>query len=55
MTAGSSEDVRFGVLSLSAKNLLILPHSKADPERLFSMVRKVQTKIRRSLDPSTCL
>ena len=32
---------RFGVLCSLAKILLVLPHSNADPERLFSMVRKL--------------
>ena len=43
----------FGVLSSFAQILLVLPHSNADPERLFSMVRKVETEERRQLDPST--
>jgi len=34
------EVYRFGVLSHFAQVLLILPHSNADPEHLFSMVRK---------------
>ena len=33
--------------------LLVLPHSNADPERLFSMVRKIETVERRQLDTST--
>ena len=44
---------RFGFLSQLAKHLLILPHSNADPERLFSMVRKIETDQRKHLDPST--
>ena len=44
---------RFGTLSLLAKCLLVLPHSNADPERLFSMVRKIETDQRKRLDPST--
>ena len=44
---------RFGVLSNFAQVLLILPHSNADPERLFSMVRKIETEERGKLDPST--
>ena len=41
--------LRFGI----AKILLVLPHSNADPERLFSMVRKIETEHRKRLDPST--
>ena len=47
------DTLRFGMLSRLAKVLLILPHSNADPERLFSMVRKIETELRRNLDPST--
>ena len=35
-----------------AQILLIRPYSNADPERLFSMVRKIETEERRQLDPS---
>ena len=45
--------LRFGTLSKLAKILLVLPHSNADPERLFSMVRKIETEHRERLDPST--
>ena len=48
-----SETLRYSVLSKLAKILLILPHSNADPERLFSMVRKIETDQRKQLDPST--
>ena len=34
--------LRFGTLSKLAKILLVLPHSNADPERLFSMVTKLR-------------
>ena len=44
---------RFGILSEFAPVLLILPHLNADPERLFSMVRKIQTEERGQLDPFT--
>lgn len=47
------EVLRFGILSNLAQVLLVLPHSNADPERLFSMVRKIETEERRQLDPST--
>ena len=45
--------LRFGTLVKLAKILLVLPHSNADPERLFSMVRKIETEQRKRLDPST--
>ena len=44
---------RFGSLSKLAKILLVLSHSNVDPERLFSMVRKIETEHRRCLDPMT--
>ena len=47
------ESLRFSLLSQLAKRLMILPHSNADPERLFSMVRNIVTDHRRRLDPST--
>ena len=52
-TVADLETLRFEKLSLLAKALLVLPHSNADPERLFSMVRKVYTELRRQMDPST--
>ena len=48
-----SEIYRFQYLSQLAKTLLVLPHSNADPERLFSMVRKIETEERRNLNPTT--
>ena len=44
---------RFGNLVRLWKTLLVLPHSNADPERLFSMVQKVETEQRASLNPAT--
>ena len=52
-TVADLETLRFGKLSELAKVLLVLPHSNADPERLFSMVRKIYTELRRQMDPST--
>jgi hypothetical protein len=52
-TVANLETLRFGKLSQLAKVLLVLPHSNADPERLFSMVRKIYTELRRQMDPST--
>ena len=48
-----SETCRFGTLARLAKILLVLPHSNADPERLFSKVRKIETDQRKLLDVST--
>ena len=45
------ETLRFEKLSQLTKALLVLPHSNADPERLFSMVRKINTELRRQMDP----
>ena len=44
---------RFGNLAGLCKILLVLPHGNADPERLFSMVIKIETDQRNSLLPST--
>ena len=46
------ESTRFSVLSQLAKRVLVFPHSNADPERLFSMVKKIVTDQRKSLDHS---
>ena len=40
-------------LARLAKILLVLPHSNADPERLFSMLGKIQTQSRSQLSSST--
>ena len=50
---GDSSQKRFINLSQLCKILLVLPHSNADPERLFSMVQKIETDQRGSLKPST--
>jgi len=47
------ESFRFGGLSKLAQTLLVLTHSNADYERLFSMVRKIETEERTRSDPST--
>ena len=41
------------MLSKLAKVLLVLPHSNADPEKLFSMGKKIQTELKGNLDPTT--
>ena len=50
---GDIQQKRFRYLSHLCKVLLVLPHTTADPERLFSMVRKIETDHRGSLLPST--
>ena len=49
----NSEVYQFGKLSKFSHILLVLPHSNADVERLFSMVRKIETEERSQLDQST--
>ena len=44
------EVFRFSALFKFAQILLVLPHSNADPECLFSMVRKIETEERWQLD-----
>ena len=45
----------YGKLAQLAKVLLVLPHSNVDPERLFSIVGKIETPTRSQLSPSiTC-
>ena len=46
---------RFPRLSKVAKLVLTIPHSNAQEERLFSMVRKNKTAFRPSLDPKGTL
>ena len=50
---GNTSQFRFGTLSTLAKVLLVLPHANADPERLFSMVNKVETDQSSCILPST--
>ena len=50
---GDSSQKRFSSLAQLCKILVVLPHSNADPERLLSMVQKVETEQRGSLKPST--
>ena len=50
---GDLQQQWFPHLTRLSKALLVLPHSTADPERLFSMVRKIETDHRGSLLPST--
>lgn len=53
LPAGEVGTKRFGNLANFCKLLLVLPHSTADPERLFSMIGKVDTSQRSSLHAST--
>ena len=48
-----TEEKRFTYPPALCKRLLVLPHSTADPERVFSMVKKVETDHRGSLLPAT--
>ena len=50
---GDTSKLRFGKLSRFACVLLTLPHANADPERLFSLVGKIETDERSRLLPST--
>ena len=50
---GDIQQKHFPHLSHLCKVLLVLPHTTADPEHLFSMVRKIETDHRGSLLPST--
>ena len=43
----------FGALSKFCQLLLVLPHTIADPERLFSMIGKIETSQRSNLHAST--
>ena len=51
--AGAIHEKRFGHLANFCKLLLVLPHSTADPERLFSVIGKVDTSQRSLLLAST--
>ena len=50
---GNTEEKRFEQLSRLCKVLLVLPHSTADAERLFSMIKKIETDQRSCLSPAT--
>ena len=47
--------LRFARLSQIVKLILVIPHSNAEEERVFSMVRKNKTAFRPSLDPKGTL
>jgi len=48
------ESFCFGLLSKGAKWYLFFPsQNNGAPERLFSMARKIETELRKQLDPST--
>lgn len=44
---------RFGLLSKLAKSCCVIPTSNADPERIFSMLKKIQTDMRSELNTDT--
>ena len=50
---GDLSSLAYPTLSELAKTLLVLPHSNVDPERLFSMVGKIETQSRSQLSSST--
>ena len=50
---GDLSTLAYGKLAQLAKVLLVLPHSNVDPERLFSMVGKIETQAQSQLSPST--
>lgn len=49
----SRSGIRFQTLTILAQAVLTLPHSNADAERLFSMMKKVYTDGRSSLGADT--
>ena len=51
----ADESFKFSRLANVAKLVLVLPHSNAQEERVFSMVRKNKTAFRPSLDPKGTL
>lgn len=53
LLARESNAKRFDHLAGFCKNLLILPHSTADPERLFSILGKIDTSQRSNLQAGT--
>ena len=46
---------RFRHLFLVAKLILVIPHSNAEEERVFSLIRKNKTAFRPNLDPKGTL
>ena len=53
LPAGEATAKRFGNLAKFCKTLLVLPHTIADPERLFSIIGKVDTSQHSNLHAST--
>ena len=52
-TLVSDSSLAYSNLTHLLKILLVLPHSNADPERLFSLVGNIETESRSLLNPST--
>ena len=48
-------EVKYSVLCRLCKALCVLPHSNAECERIFSMVRHIKTDFRNRLSNSTCV
>jgi hypothetical protein len=55
MTAPGSNSLRFPRLSRVLQLIMIIPHSNADEERVFSLIRKNKTCFRPNLDPDITL
>ena len=49
------DTLRFNRLCMVAKLVMVIPHSNAQEERVFSMIRKNKTSFRPSLDPKGTL
>ena len=48
-----TETLQFPMLSAFMKSLLVLPHSNADTERIFSQITLIKTKVRNKLSTQT--
>jgi len=48
-----TDKLQFGLLSKLAKACCVIPASNADPERIFSMLKKIQTDMRSELNNDT--
>ena len=48
-----SQNPRFKLLAKLAKSCCVIPVSNADPERVFSVLKKIQTEMRSELNNDT--
>ena len=53
LPVGADQTLRFPLLSQLVKILLVIPHSNAASERMFSMLRNIDTTHRGDLDQET--